>query len=99
LEQHFDFPNWTKTDISHMDTTHISRWAEANAVSLDRGYASEDREGGTPALGTDIPGVSRSDLSVFTPEHWESQNATLLYETWVQKAHDAVAQQNRLVPK
>jgi hypothetical protein len=93
LEQQLDFPNWTEMQIRDMPTTHVSRWAEANAVALDRGYASQDREGGTPALGTGVPGLARSELSVFTAEQWEAQKKRLLYETWVEKAHEALASQ------
>src|SRR5262245_38337499 len=51
LERKLDFPNWTEETIRSMPTTHTGRWAAAHSVSLDRLYATEDREGGTPALG------------------------------------------------
>jgi dienelactone hydrolase len=90
LEQRLDFPHWAAADIPSMPTTHISRWAQANDVSLDRGYASEDREGGTRALGEGVPGLSRGELSVFTAADWELQKERLLYETWVAKAREAM---------
>jgi dienelactone hydrolase len=91
LEQRLDFPNWTEAEIPNMPTTHISRWAAASGVSLDRGYASEDREGGTPALGEGVPGLTRSELSVFTQQQWEHAKPQLLYESWVEKARAAMA--------
>lgn len=91
LEQHLDFPNWTAADIQTMPTTHISRWTQANGVSLDRGYASEDREGGTRALGEGIPGLSRNDLSVFTADEWERLKPQLIYENWVEHSRAAIA--------
>jgi len=69
-----------------MPTTHISEWAQSNGVELDRLYASEEREGGTPALGTGIPALSRDQLSVFTPEQWEREKARLTYESWLEAA-------------
>jgi len=91
LERQLNFPNWTEAQIQDMPTTHISRWAAANAVAMDRGYASEDREGGTEALGAGVPGLSRDQLSVFTAEEWERQKPRLLYETWAQAATSAAA--------
>ena len=98
LERHLDFPNWTAADIEKMPTTHISRWAQAHGVSLDRGYASEDREGGTPALGEGVPGLSRDDLSVFSPDEWERDKPQLIYESWVDKARAAVSSQKTVTP-
>lgn len=86
LERQLDFPNWTDADIVAMSTTHISEWAKANGVELDRLYANEEREGGTPALGTGIPVLSRKDLSVFTPEQWEHEKDHLIYESWLKAA-------------
>jgi dienelactone hydrolase len=86
LERVLDFPNWTGPAIDAMPTTHISEWASANGVELDRQYATEEREGGTPALGTDVPALSRADLSVFTPGQWETQKHRLIYEAWLEAA-------------
>lgn len=86
LHRQLDFPNWTDTGIAAMPTTHISEWAKANGVELDRLYATEEREGGTPALGTGIPALSRQDLSVFTSEQWERQKDRLIYESWLKAA-------------
>jgi dienelactone hydrolase len=91
LEQKLDFPNWTAETIEKMPTTHISQWAAANNVAMDRLYAVENREGGTPALGEDIPGISRDELSVFSPDQWQKSKSDMLYETWVAKARAALA--------
>jgi hypothetical protein len=86
LDQHLDFPNWTAESLAAMPTTHITQWAEQYDVHMDKLYATEDREGGTPALGNDIPGFQREDLSVFTPEQWRSHKQELVFETWVDAA-------------
>src|SRR5262245_57147843 len=89
LEEKLDFPNWTADDIQKLPTTHISQWAAENNVAMDRGYIAEDREGGTPALGRGIPGLSRRDLSVFSDDQWQQQKSRLIYESWVNKAREA----------
>ena len=86
LERQLDFPNWTDADIAALPVTHISEWARDNGVALDRLYASEEREGGTPALGAGVPALSRQQLSVFTPEQWERQKNRLIYEAWLEAA-------------
>jgi dienelactone hydrolase len=91
LEQKLDLPNWSAAEIEKMPTTHISAWAEANNVAMDRLYVVEDREGGTQAIGQSVPGLSREQLSVFPAEDWQNRKAGLIYESWVAKARDAIA--------
>lgn len=86
LERQLDFPKWTDADLAAMPTTHISQWAREHGVELDRLYATEEREGGTPALGTGIPALSREQLSVFTPEQWAREKSRLIYESWLEAA-------------
>lgn len=86
LEKHLDIPNWTPESIAAMPTTNIAQWAQKYDIHMDKLYATEEREGGTPALGGDIPGYQREDLSVFTPEQWETHKQELIFETWVDAA-------------
>ncbi|MDA2924964.1 prolyl oligopeptidase family serine peptidase [Acidobacteria bacterium AH-259-L09] len=86
LERHLDFPKWTAQTIQVMPETHISEWAKALGVAMDHRYSSEEREGGVRALGTNVPGLTRADLSVFAPEQWEQQKSLLIYENWVNEA-------------
>ena len=95
LEKHLDLPNWTAESLAAMPTTHIAEWAQKHNIYMDKLYATEDREGGTPALGNDIPGYQREDLSVFTPEQWRSHKQRLVFETWVDAARSAVQQPRR----
>ena len=90
LERNLDFPLWTPGSIRTMPTTHISEWVKAKDVTVDPYYASEDREGGVRALGVGVPGLSRSQLSVFTKEQWEQQKDRLIYETWVREAKSRI---------
>lgn len=92
LEQQIDFPNWTPQTIRKMKETHISAWAAEQNVAMDRGYSSEHREGGTLALGTGIPGLSRADLSVLPRDEWEQRKDSFIYEAWVREAKSRVGQ-------
>jgi dienelactone hydrolase len=92
LQRHLDFPNWTEASLRSVPETHIARWATAYGVPLDRLYATEEREGGTRALGEGIPALSRTTLSVFSPEEWEREKGRLIYESWVEAARAQVKQ-------
>lgn len=90
LEKQIDFPLWTESEIHAMPVTHISEWARINAVDMDKLYVNEFREGGTRALGSEIPALSRKDLSVFTEDEWERTKDKLIYEKWVEAARSEV---------
>jgi len=92
LEKHLDLPNWTAESLSTMPTTQVAEWAQKHNISMDKLYATKDREGGTPALGNDIPGYQREDLSIFTPEQWRSHKQRFVFETWVDAARSATRQ-------
>ena len=94
LERKLDFPAWTEADIRSMRETHVSEWARTEGVEMDPRYASEDREGGTRALGAGIPGLTRDDLSVFTADQWQFQKNRMIHETWLTKAR-AASMRNR----
>ena len=95
LEQHLDFPNWTAAEIEAMPVTHISEWALVNSVEMDRLYATEHREGGTQALGTRVPGISRAALHVFRDNEWEAQRDLLVHESWRRRAKEEIANAKR----
>jgi dienelactone hydrolase len=88
LEQHLDFPNWTASHIEAMPVTHISAWAHANSIEMDKLYATEHREGGTPALGVGVPGITRSALHVYQHEEWASRRNLLVHESWRKRAKE-----------
>jgi dienelactone hydrolase len=91
LERQLDFPNWTEKSISGMPVTHISEWAHANHVDVDKSYATEIREGGARALGTGVPALTREQLSVLSPGQWQEQKSTLIYEAWLEAARAKAA--------
>jgi N-acyl-D-aspartate/D-glutamate deacylase/dienelactone hydrolase len=92
LERHLDFPNWTAESIGRMGETHISEWAARNHVPMDPMYATELREGGTPALGTDIPGIPHDMLNALPRDKWERDKSAYIYESWVKAAKALVRQ-------
>jgi hypothetical protein len=86
LERQLDFPNWTISAIQAMPETRISVWAEQHSVPMDKLYATEEREGGTMALGNDIPGYTREMLDVFPREEWEARKKDFILESWLEAA-------------
>lgn len=89
LDKQLDFPTWTETSIKAMPETHISEWAAQNSIFMDKLYATEQREGGVMAVGTNVPGYQREDLSVFSAEEWEKRKQQLTLEAWVAAASNA----------
>jgi len=91
LHRHLRFPLWTDEGIRRLGETHISEWARANNLALESLYSNEQREGGTMALGTDIPALSRNVLDVFTEAEWLGERDRLIYEAWVRQAKGRVS--------
>lgn len=89
LEEQLDFPRWSRESIAAMPTTHVGTWARERGVELDRLYATEEREAGTPALDRGVPGLGRLELSVFSPEEWERRKGELILESWLARAQAA----------
>jgi hypothetical protein len=58
--------------------------------------ATEDREGGTAALGENVPALPRGTLSVFKPVEWERDKERLIHENWVVAARARVNGANKL---
>lgn len=89
LERVLDLPNWTEASLRTMPETHISEWAAKYSVFIDPQYATEDREGGTMAIGDGVPGFERESLSVFTPAEWETAKRDLMFDTWAERSRAA----------
>jgi hypothetical protein len=91
MEKELDFPLWTTAQIDAMPTTHISEWAREHGVEMDPLYATEHREGGTPALGSGIPGIPREQLYVFSDQEWQALRDRLIHEQWRAQAKAELA--------
>lgn len=92
LEQHLNFPAWTRDEITDMSTIAIGDWAKKNGVDMDPLYATEHREGGTPALGEGLPGLKRSDLHVFSGLEWTARKGELVHSSWRKQAKERMEQ-------
>jgi hypothetical protein len=66
--------------------TSVLEWAERNHAPMDKGYLQREREGGTQAMGTGVPGLTREQLSVLPEAEWERQKDRLVWESWVERA-------------
>jgi beta-galactosidase len=86
LEKRLNFPNWTRDTVARMPETHISEWAARNGVVIDRLYATELREGGTHAMGTDIAALPHDLLNALPRDRWERDKDKYIYETWLKQA-------------
>jgi dienelactone hydrolase len=91
LEQQLHFPNWSKKDIETMPETHIMEWAAKNGLTSSNSLKNENGEGGTMALGNDIPAVPRASLHAIPDAVWDSERESFVYETWVDRAKSAIS--------
>ena len=89
LHRQLNFPYWTDAKIKSLPVTRIGDWAAANAVEMDKLYATEEREGGTPALGKGFPGFKRDDLSVLSGDEWAKRKNEFVLESWLDAARAA----------
>jgi dienelactone hydrolase len=89
LEKTLNFPNWSADQIESMPETHISEWAARNGV-VAPSLKNETGEGGTLALGNDIPAVNRDRLHALPESVWSAERERYVYETWVEHAKAAI---------
>lgn len=91
LEDKLKFPDWTRKQIQAMPETNIRDWAARHNVNPPgASLSSALDEGGTMALGTDIPALSRADLHALPEAVWDSQRDRYVYESWLERAQAAV---------
>jgi len=95
LERHLDLPHWTQASLAAMPTCRIADWATQHDIAMDRLYATDEREGGTPALGYDIPGYRHDDLRVFSEVEWTRQRHAFDFQTWLTQARKQAGAQRR----
>ena len=91
LERQLDFPQWDEAAIRALPETHIATWAQQAGMAMDKLYVTEEREGGTRAIGDGVPGIAREQLSVFTADEWETQRRELSFDAWAERARAAGA--------
>ncbi|MEI6464185.1 MAG: acetylxylan esterase [Verrucomicrobiota bacterium] len=91
LERQLDFPRWDDSALARLPVTPIAEWAQRTGMPMDKLYATEEREGGTRAIGAGVPGIAREELSVFTAAEWEVRRRELSFDAWAERARAAGA--------
>ena len=71
-------------------SVRIGDWAAANHVAMDKGYDTEQHEGGTRALAADVPGLPREQLTVLPAAEWEKQKDNFTLEGWLERTKKLV---------
>ncbi len=59
-------------------------------VVLDKLYATEEREGGTGALGQDVPGYAPETLDALPRDQWEARKKDFILEAWLEAAQESI---------
>ena len=90
LEDKLKLPNWTRKEVQGLPETRILDWANKNHLTTPKSLLNEQGEGGTLALGNDIPVVPRDELHAVPEAVWDSQQDRYIYETWVDRAKTAI---------
>jgi dienelactone hydrolase len=86
LAAELGFPGWTAATVRALPEVRIGDWARTHGIAIDASLASEEREGGTLAVGDDVPGFQREDLSVFSPVEWTQRKAAFAFSAWTAAA-------------
>ena len=89
LSKMLKFPNLSQDAIQAMPETHISEWASLHHLTASN-FQNERNEGGTLALGTNVPAVDRDLLHALPESVWEADQTIYIYETWMARAQAAV---------
>lgn len=89
LAERLKFPNQTVAEMKAMPETHVSEWASEHHLK-GANFQNEKGEGGTRALGNNIPAVNRDLLHALPDSVWEAQRGKYVYETWVERAQVAI---------
>jgi len=95
LARELRFPAWTEATIRALPEVRIADWARTHEIPADPALASEEREGGTLAVGRVVPGYRRDDLNVFAPSEWEKRKETLTFQAWAAAAAASAAATSR----
>ena len=89
LSKKLKFPDLSDAEIESMPETQVAEWAARHHLS-GASLQSEKNEGGTYAIGTDIPAVSRDLLHAIPESVWEANERRYVYETWVERAQTSI---------
>ncbi len=82
FHEQLHFPNWKAISDGE---TKISDWAKANQVPMDKAYADDHREGGTIALGKNIPWPAHDQLNAIPETEWREHQKDYIQEGWYER--------------
>lgn len=98
LHHQLQFPNWTEAGVAAMPLTYIRDWAAREHVEIDPAYTTEGLESGAHALGHNVPGLTREQLSVFTAEQWAREKDRMTIDRWVERTLKAMGEKQLPAP-
>lgn len=90
LQEKLRFPNWTKKEVTEMPETKLSTWALTTGSRKTTDAEYEHNEGGTMALGTDVPALDRAQLHAIPDAVWQNNQERYIYESWVREGSAAI---------
>jgi hypothetical protein len=76
--------------------THIGEWAKANNIQMDRLYATEHREGGTMAVGGNVPPIEREALNALPEREWTLYKDRFILDKWLEIAKSKLVEPKAL---
>lgn len=82
--------HFSKQGFANAHTVRIGDWAAEHHVAMDKGYASEETEGGTRALAADVPGLTREQLTAIPRDEWETQKDRFTLEGWLTRTKQLI---------
>jgi dienelactone hydrolase len=73
LQQQLNFPNWTVAKINAMGEIRVIDWSKSTGAHINRGFESDEREGGILALNAKVPNLPRAELQAVPDATWQRE--------------------------
>ena len=89
LGKNLNFPNWPQSPVDTVASLPVEPmrdWAARVGYPLGKSSGREDRDAGLPVLVTDVPLLTKDQLSIFSPAEWERRKAEFVYSSWTARA-------------
>ena len=90
LSAKLKFDKSIRKEIETMPETRVADWNRKYNSPIPVSPTFELNEGGTEALGNDIPAVPRDQLHAIPESVWSFDLRNYVYETWVERARAAI---------
>jgi dienelactone hydrolase len=89
LGKQMNFPNWPEKPmdtVASLPAEPMRAWAERVGYALGKSSGREDRDAGLSVIVSDVPLMTKDQLSIFSEEEWEKRKSEFVYSTWVTRA-------------